>query len=340
MGNMNPYDFVRVDWNRLPQRRAAFRHDSFAGLSGRLEATLTAETPLFVKRGNTSDFFTINNKPAIAGSSLKGLFRSVVETVAQGCFWFSAETPPSNFRPCSRSDALCPACRLFGLIKGNTLRSGNVGVEDAICTNAVSHPPIYTAILSNPKIRHAAFYFDDDDNIAGRKFYFHHREDNLLTATGWLPANAAPDRRQNQHIRPLGAGSSFTFAADFVNVKEDDFAALLYAMTLEPELRHHFGYAKPCGLGTVRIELTKLSLRDAAARYRQGTGATVFEGEALATEVNLRVGPFITTIPSITLSDLRRIWRWPPDSAVSFGYPTQSQFKAHPNDPISSTPKW
>lgn len=340
MGNMNPYDFVRVDWNRHPQRRAALRHDSFAGLSGKIEATLTAETPLFVKRGNTNDFFTINGKTAIAGSSLKGLIRSVVETVAQGCFWFSAEAPTSDFKPCSRPGALCPACRLFGLIKGNTLRAGNVGFEDAFCTSAVSHPPIYTAILSNPKTRHAAFYFDDDDNIAGRKFYFHHREDNLLTAMGWLPANAAPDRRQNQYIRPLGAGSSFTFTAEFVNVEEDDIAALLYAMALEPEMRHHFGYAKPCGLGTVRIELTKLTLRDAASRYRQGAGITIFEGAALAAEVKRLITPFIATIPPVTLSDLRRIWRWPPDSTTNYGYPTQAQFGAHPNDPISSTPKW
>lgn len=336
MGNMNPYDFVRVDWDRPPQRRAALRHDSFAGLSGRIEARLTAETPFFVKRGNTSDFFTIDGKPAIAGSSLKGLFRSVVETVAQGCFWFSNERPPNAFRSCSRPDALCPACRLFGLIKGNTLRVGNVGFEDATCTNRVDHPAIYTAILSSPKPRHTAFYFDADD-IAGRKFYFHHREDNLLTKQGWVPTS---DKPQNQHIRPLGVGSTFTFVTEFVNVAEDDFAALLYAMTLEPEMRHHFGYAKPCGLGTVRIELTKLTLRDATARYRHGTGDTDFVGDGLTAEVNRRVTPFVTTISSDTLDDLRYIWRWPPDPAVSYGYPTREQFNMYPDDSISSTPTW
>jgi hypothetical protein len=343
MGNMNPYDFVRVDWDQPPQRRAASQHDHFAGLSGRIEATLTAETPLFVKRGNTSEFFTINNKPAIAGSSLKGLFRSVVETVAQSCFWFSVEAPPRDFRPCSSLAALCPACRLFGLISQtnkNTLRAGNVGFEDAVCVNRVEHPPIYTAILSSPKPRHTAFYFDDDDIIAGRKFYFHHRADNLLTATGWLPANAAPEKRQNQYLRPLGIGSAFTFAAEFVNVAEDDFAALLYALTLEPEMRHHFGYAKPCGLGTVRIELTKLTLRDVTARYRQGASATEFVGTLLAAEISRRVTPFVDTIPSCTLNDLRHIWRWPPDPNVNYGYPTQAQFKANSDEPISTTPRW
>lgn len=340
MGNMNPYDFVRVDWNRLPQRRAAFRHDSFDGLSGRIEATLTVETPLFLKRGNTSEFFTINSKPAIAGSSLKGLFRSVVEAIAQGCFWFCAESAPRDFRPCSRLEALCPACRLFGLINRNTLRAGNVSFEDATCTNRVDHPPIYTAILSSPKTRHTAFYFDARNNIAGRKFYFHHRADNLLTATGWLPSNAAPDRRQNQYLRPLGTGSAFTFTVEFTNVAADDFAALLYAMTLEPEMRHHFGYAKPCGFGTVRIDLTKLTLRDVTARYRQRAGVTEFVDNSLMAEVSRRVAPFVATIPAITLSDLRRIWGWPPDPTVTYGYPTQAQFTAHPLDPISSTPTW
>ena len=340
MGNMNPYDFVRVDWDQPPQRRAAFRHDSFAGLSGRIEATLTAETPLFVKRGNTNEFFTINNQPAIAGSSLKGLFRSVVETVAQGCFWFSAERPPDAFKPCSRLDALCPACRLFGLISlsnRNTLRAGNVGFEDATCINRVDHSPVYTAILSSPKPYHTAFYRDDDNYIAGRKFYFHHREDNLLTKSGWVPTANKP---QNQYIRQLGVGSAFTFAAEFVNVAADDFASLLYALTLEPEMRHHFGYAKPCGFGTVRIELTKLTLRDAAVRYRQGAGATEFVGDDLAAEINHRVTPFVATIPACTLTDLRDIWRWPPDPNINYDYPTQAQFKANSDEPISSTPRW
>jgi RAMP superfamily protein len=363
---MNPYDFVRVDWNSPPQRRPAKPHHQFNGLSGRIEATLTAETQLFLKRGNTDAFFMINGKHAIAGSSLKGLFRSVVETVAQGCFRLFDKTYerntvnytsnlPNAFAACAPQQnvpvertPLCPSCRLFGLIgsrrfqneKATALRLGNVGFEDATCTHAEPHAAIYTDVLSSPKPHHSAFYLNGN-KVAGRKFYFHYVRSSF--PTGWIPN---PNNRQNQFIRPLGAGSTFTFAAEFVNVNDDDLAALLYAMTLErggeegTEMRHKFGYAKPCGLGSVHIQITKLILRDPAARYRQSGGKTEYQDTALTTELNRRVAPFIATIPAITRADLRRIWQWPPAPGVAYRYPTQGQFAAHPNDPILTTDNW
>jgi CRISPR/Cas system CSM-associated protein Csm3 (group 7 of RAMP superfamily) len=335
---MNPYDFVRVDWQHAPRRRLAAPHNAFRGLSGRIEATLTAETPLFIKRGNLDSFFSIGGQPAIGGSSLKGLFRSVVETVAQGCFLFCAEPGrlPNDFKPCHRPDGLCTACRLFGLIKGSTLRLGNVSFGDAICTKREAHPPIYTAILSSPKPRHSAFYLSGP-YVAGRKYYFHHRPDNMLTAKGWLPSNKRP---QNQYIQPLGAGSTFAFSADFDNVVEDDFAALLYAMTLDEGMRHKFGYAKPCGLGSVHIRLSKLTVRDQPSRYRQATPALTYEGADLLAEINRRVAPFVSAIPAVTLLDLRRIWGWPAADNVTYRYPTQEEFATHRSDPVGSTDGW
>lgn len=353
---MNPYDFVHVDWTHPPERRAAKPHDRFDGLNGRIEGTLTTLTPLFLpaRRPDGSPLTDMGgatlfsqspcyrnaSNPTgyfIAGSSLKGLFRTVVETVAQGCFWFCAEPDhlPNAFKPCSRPDALCPACRLFGLIKGSSLRLGNVGFEDAVCTHIEPREAIYTTVLSSPKPHHTAFYLDGT-NVAGRKFYFHHS--HLHTESGWLPPHA--QQHQNQFIRPLGTGSTFTFAAEFVNVEEDDFAALLYAMTLEEGIRHKSGYAKPCGLGSVHMQLTRLTVRDPTARYRQGEGNTVYEGSALAAEVGRRVTPFVARVPVVTLGDLRRIWQWPPASGVTYRYPTQAQFAAHLRDPISSTDTW
>jgi hypothetical protein len=117
-------------------------------------------------------------------------------------------------------------------------------------------------------------------------------------------------------------------------------------MTLEKgaeegtEMRHKLGYAKPCGLGSVHIQTTKLILRDPTARYRQNGGETVYKDAELTAEITRRVAPFIATIPAITRADLRRIWRWPPAPGVTYRYPTQRQFAAHPNDPISTTDNW
>ncbi len=368
---MNPYDFVRIDWTRAPERHAAKPHHRFEALSGRIEGSLTTLTPLFLpaKRPDGSPLIEMGGAGAfsqsrshetrdnprgyfIAGSSLKGLFRSVVEAVAPGCFWFFdgkyksrkdgavIETDysmklPADFRRCSSLGRLCPSCRLFGLIEGEALRLGNVGFEDAICTDAQPHDAIFTPILDGPKPRHDMWYLQNN-KITGRKFYFHSQE---LREESELKKSRSGETL-NAHIHPLGVNSSFTFAAEFINVEEQDFAALLYAMTLEAEMRHKFGYAKPCGLGSVHIQLTKLILRDPTARYRQGAGNTVYEGETLTTEVSRRVTPFGATIPPITLTDLRRIWRWPPVPGVNYRYPTQAQFAAHPRDPISSTDSW
>lgn len=353
---MNPYDFVRIDWERPPERRPAISHDRFEGLSGRLEAKLTALRPIFLpadaetNRRSREEAKQFSQSPAyrnhtpegyfIPGSSLKGLCRSVVETIAPGCIWFCAlpDNVPSDFKPCQRADSLCPACRLFGLIKGNTLRAGNVSFSDAICSNAEPHEAIFTTILSSPKSYHRAFYLNGKEHIAGRKYYFHYRRDNLLTAHGWLPAGAAMNQRQNQYLRPLGEGTTFTFSASFFNLAEDDLSALLYALTLETDMRHKFGYAKPCGLGSVQIELTKLVLRNPIARYRGGNREEHYQENKLCSYLEQYAAPFAHTISPNTREDLKRIWKWEPPEDVIYQYPSRSWFDQNPDAPIAETP--
>ncbi len=97
---MNPYDFVRIDWKRAPERHRPFWHHRLTGAqqqklySGHIEVDVFVETPLFV-----SDPRAIKGDPKRAapsiknaqgqyilpGSSLKGLFRTLVETLGKGC---------------------------------------------------------------------------------------------------------------------------------------------------------------------------------------------------------------------------------------------------------------
>jgi hypothetical protein len=60
---MNPYDFVRIDWNRLLERRRPVWHHSLVGpqgqclYTGHLDVDIEAETPLFIgdPRSNSPD---------------------------------------------------------------------------------------------------------------------------------------------------------------------------------------------------------------------------------------------------------------------------------------------
>ncbi len=351
---MNPYDFVRINWSKPPQRRRPAMHHKFEGVSGRLTGTITVETPLFIPttrlsqgRGQFSAYAKNGAGQAIIpGSSLKGLFRSLVETVAPGC-WLHfrgfyrdridyGKNLPKEFLPCRNLNQLCPACRMFGLINRGVLFMGHINFGDAVCDDPIKHQAVYTPILDAPKPRHRAWYLDKSGrHVAGRKFYFHQAQITTFsqqrTSRSGVPLN--------QHIQPVGSGTVFSLSATFDNLNpQDEWPALLYALTLEPDMRHKIGYAKPAGFGSVRVDLTNLEIIDYAARYRSnGQGPEQYEGETLRQYLEGQTRLYTNDQSAITLQDLRRIWCWPPDPDKQYGYPDRKWFSQNPQTPISKT---
>lgn len=282
---MNPYDFVPVDWENSPLRRSPVPHNNLNGLHGTIECKITAETPVFLPndtKANPPLEFLHNSKNEyfIQGSSLKGMLRSIVETVGPGCWVLFGGTYksgddgeknyntklPREFSKCDNPDKLCPACMLFGIVNGDKVHyQGRVEVDDAICTNAVPHEPIYTIILSNPKPHHEIWYLDHD-KLAGRKYYFHQQD--ISTLSGWKISKQGT--KQNQYIIPLDRGSTFTFKVTFKGLDKEELSLLLYGLFIEENMRHKIGYAKPAGLGSVRIEPVMMEMADFRSRYKFG----------------------------------------------------------------------
>ena len=353
---MNPYDFVPIDWNKFPIRKLAAPHDRFYGLSGKIKGTITAETPIFIfdsprKNDGSVEPFIKNrqNQHIIPGSSLKGLFRNLVETIGNGCFLLFDEDYeydrntrrhrarygnklPRDFKKCSTAD-LCIACRMFGRIPdqgdNSDLHLGNVSFNDTVEIGICEREAVYTIALMGPKPRHQAFYLDSiQQHIAGRKFYFHQ--------PGGIQTEHKTD--YNQHIKPIDKESQFAFSVQFTNLEKIELQTLLYALVLEPEMRHKLGYGKPAGLGSVRFDITKLTLINYANRYRANQGATVYADQELATYLSKETHRFTNDKKSSTLSALRCIWRWDPNSTTAYRYPSQAWFNKNPNTPISSTP--
>ncbi len=365
---MNPYDFVRLDPHQQVERRQPAPHNCFTdGFSGHFEGIITTLTPLFIPQARElsgerppslssppKEF--IRNKQGrgphiIPGSSLKGLFRSVVETVAPGCWLLFdgdykdyanySRKLPRQYKKCVNN--LCPSCRLFGTINDNSLLLGKVGIEDAICSQPTEHGAIYTPVLSTPKPRHRSWYLTEDakgnEYVTGRKYFFHSRQ--IQTTSGLKITHSGSV--QNQHIWPINTNSTFTFSGHFTNVDPDEWAALLYAIVLERtdwghdhDVRHKIGYAKPAGLGSVDIKLTQLTLIDYRQRYTSpNKGVTVYEGDALKDYVNHWITPYLTNT-ILTFQDLRRIWGWPPAN-IDYCYPSQAWFEENPHKPISQT---
>jgi hypothetical protein len=345
---MNPYDFVRIDWDRGVKRRPALPHDHFEGLCGRIEGTITTLTPCFIPApgGVTIQrpfqdpyhpFFSRKGATIIPGSSLKGLIRNLVETIGYGCWCFPESVHISDieddFHPCT-GDKLCVACRMFGTTNTDGPIKGQVSFEDAICEDPGYCEKMYTPDLMAPKPDQAPWYLDhsgESTRVAGRKFYFHSREiwqdDEFHTTQSGI--------RLNSYIEPVDRGNVFEFAVDFDSLAADELSLLLYSLTLEDHMRHKVGYAKPAGLGSVEVRIQSLTLIDYADRYGSSVGGdSTYTGESLQAYLRDQTAA-CRGDESPTLRDLRRIWKWKPDETPRGYAAWELRCDLHPVDGLA-----
>jgi RAMP superfamily len=378
---MNPYDFVCIDWEMPPLRRKPTWHYQLVGsgqeklYSGHIDLAIQTETPLLIHdpHARNEPALSLRNQQGeyiIPGSSLKGMLRSIVETLGRGCLTIFdgdyeprknngrrdgydapyKELVPRDFLRCTNNNELCLSCRIFGMMRpkpgdgnsdkrvgeGKNLFLGKVNIGDA---RAVRTSPLYkkmyTIDLMGPQPHHDDFYLDITKKaIAGRKYYFHHASEPLETRR---------KSNYNSYIQPLDKGTTFQVRLDFVGLTADEFAALLLAITLDEEMRHKIGYGKPIGLGSVYLNPQNMTLIDYANRYTQagGRGQTEYTHAAI---IQLRDELFDAfkknhLVPR-SLQDLRRIWRWPADPNVIYDYPDYEWFHdpANYGKRITNTP--
>lgn len=378
---MNPYDFVPLDLSHPPERRKPVWHAELVHAtsqkvySGHISVYMQAETPFFIRDADTSTQDSrvagthIRDKDGyyiIPGSSIKGLLRTVVETLCSGCVpvfriprEYTHNPLPADFAPCTNNTKLCIACRLFGMMgrrEDRRDRDGidvflgkvNIGYAYAFEESVALCEPIYTAVLDAPKPRHRAFYLDQQGRyIAGRKYYFHN-DGELRIENRLLDIRNRPGEYRNQYIQPLERETEFSARIDFTQLETDEFAALLLAITLLPDMRHKLGYGKPLGLGSMQLVPTNLTLIDYATRYsafRSGRGMTSYNTNEVADLLDERWATLDPQISEATarfcsypaLQHLQRIWRWPPDTSVDYCYPSQRWFKEHSQERIAAT---
>lgn len=294
---INPYNFVRSE--KQTAKREPNGHDRMRGRSGAIRCQLQVVTPIFTPAftvrapGSPADlrFFRINNRPALPGSSLKGMLRNLAEAICNGCSPFDNRIHPT----CRSIKELCPACRVFGYLKRGDVHAGHASLSDAMARDGYEFGErVWLKELSSPKPqRHRPFY-EPAAQERGRKFYYHQQQ--IQNATD-IPAEGKPTHR-NVRIEPLVRGA-FDFTVRYWNLEAVDLGLLLHALELPPEMYHKFGMAKPLGLGTVRIDITGWregapDAADPASRYQSFDAQPIdislrgLEGEAL-TEAQRRM---------------------------------------------------
>ena len=210
---INPYNFVRVEKPKECDRteykvdHARF-HNNFN--TGKLRCKIKAISPMFIPDMTTKkeykevdgkwhykyDFFKINQNPAIPGTSIKGMLRSVYETITNSCFsQISKEDEKINFReggskstftenvystlknfsehllPCRDIKKLCPACKLFGAVDlqdGNpdetVSLAGKIKITNALLNDKSKKPePVTLKILGSPHETATSFYLINEN---------------------------------------------------------------------------------------------------------------------------------------------------------------------------------
>ncbi len=305
---MNPYDFVRIDWEKPPLREKPIWHYQLVGpgqqqlYSGHMELTIQTETPFLIRDpyANTQPMLSLRSRQSgeyiIPGSSLKGMLRCVVETLGRGCLTLfdgdyepdrksgrrdSYRAPykklvPKSFLRCTNNNELCLSCRIFGMMRpkrGQGNSDSEVGIGKNLFLGKVN-----IGDASAPKT--SPLY--DKIRLVDLMGPQPHHDDFYLDITknaiagrkyyfhhATKPLTTQRVTNYNSYIQPLAKGTTFQTRLDFNGLTTDEFAALLHAITLEEGMRHKLGYAKPLGLGSVHLKPQSMALIDYASRYAQ-----------------------------------------------------------------------
>ncbi len=318
---INPYNFVPLLEEPVRGSYTTFERYRPNCYSGVLSCRLTVVSPLitadqskntkhclrdqdgnFLKNNKNQPYDKIDvhhfprnslEEPIVTASSLKGMIRSLMEAMLNGCMTLASTTAykKKNGREeivysykdlnnhdhskCNDQNNLCSICRLFGTINGNEYHCiGRVYFEDAKLTKeqlvkglfllkelSSPKPSHYWTYVNNPNHTHGPL--DRHYSILGRKFYYHHSPESKFTVT---------EHMSNDRSKAIGEfakiGSEFSFKVHVENIEKNDLGSLLLALELGPGLGHKLGLGKAIGLGSCQIEIDKADLIQSDMRYR------------------------------------------------------------------------
>lgn len=298
----NPYDFVPLEGSLQRDHSYIGLQDATSGLTGKVVCTLGILTPVFIgtgehvqKEGQTVYLpARLADAAYLPASSLKGMLRSILETVSNSCLGVlsavygrvdmeAQNRVPSGYRRCVDHSQLCQACAIFGMVEGereaNTDKkkialAGRVWVSDGKATDHVTVPTVNVILpgrldrnesvvpVGNPKPGHEPFYFDSNGAMLGRKFYYRtNKWEEILRTDREDYRRLFGNRYRDIILRAIPSDqATFEFDVHFQNLSADELDLLLYSLCLEEGMCHHLGYGKPFGLGSVRVAEAKVAV--------------------------------------------------------------------------------
>ena len=225
-------------------------------------------------------YFIVNRQNRGKNEKLVYISGSSIGRISQYRKW---EDIMGEHRPCEGSD-LCPACMLFGTIKGSGLKS-HLRFTDAYLDNAKEFKSTTHTlqILGGPRDSAFEFYyrkpteeahywnadfysisveignrkskgefFDlDKATPRGRKMYWHS-----------TPANDVEMSNLNSTMEAFEGKAPFKFKIFFNQITKEQLDNLIWTLTLgdndvDSNLQHKLGHAKPLGYGSVKLTVNR-----------------------------------------------------------------------------------
>jgi CRISPR-associated protein (TIGR03986 family) len=207
--------------------------------------------------------------------------------------------PYKGYEPCEHRGDLCPACALFGMAgkHGAASRVRFTDARTAVKLNKMEDYYDEVRILkelAGPKLSAAEFYLkqkpenahlwnydysfkwerknnkktevdftDYLPEIRGRKFYWHQlHPDPYIEKEKENDHKIVSDR--NVAVRALRKGITFDFKVYFNEITESELKRLLWVLTIKnrKENAHKIGMGKPLGMGSIKITVTEVMIRD------------------------------------------------------------------------------
>lgn len=323
-----PYNFVRLpEVIAIPPDNAdEYDQSEFTELSGYIDLEFTTLSPLYVRgmltrvdyeefgkkrfaelngvqKEKVAQFFAYNNTPVIPGSSLRGMFRTLIEvasyskisevtdkrliqSIRHGRRQYYERTPKDCIPTELNIEKLDMAERLFGYVKKDRQEKtvacgGRIFFEDGVFTqDAKLLGTVTPKVLGSPNPTAYELYLEqytpDDETklidynsnkatIRGNKFYWSKGSNPDYKAA----PNEVPVNMQTK-INPIASNSKFNSRIRFENLTKEELGCLLWVLRLGASDKHclRIGMVKPYGLGAVRIINQKLTLIDRKSRYK------------------------------------------------------------------------
>ncbi|MFD3157100.1 RAMP superfamily CRISPR-associated protein [Haloimpatiens sp. FM7330] len=217
---------------------------------GKIKLKITTITPLYIARAEIWEkdnkklrkrFYQINNKYLIPGSSLKGVVRTIAESVSYSCIKTRQNRNMNMIKKehVSNKKCNCIVCKTFG----EMFYKSKVIFKDFVFKKGDTYTKCVPKLM-NPHPEKG--FYKENGKFKGVKFYYHGT--NQSVENGSIPVEA---------MKP---NSCFEGEVLFQELDKEQLKLLCFSLGLDGSIQLKLGYNKPGYFGSCKVESMKAEI--------------------------------------------------------------------------------